>query len=287
MGFGGFVVKVGTVFWHRSGASFIEEFDFYRDAGFDGVEVTISEASEPIQPLSARGYLRIESLFDDAEKLLEASRKTGLEVHSVRGGLLWKYPLNSPDPSVRERAFKIVEKGLEVANRLRATSLLLVPAVVTEDTPYEETYQLVLQTIRRLSRKAEEERVYLCIENVENNFLLSPLEMRRFVDEVGSDMVGVYLDVGNVLARYQSYPQHWIRILGEKIKKVHLKDYSERTKSITYILQGDVNWPEVIRSLKNIGYKDYLTAELQPYKLLPEKFFKHLAEIIRELIISS
>jgi len=279
-------VKVGTVFWHRSGASFVEEFDFYRDAGFDGVEVTISETSEPIQSLSARGYLRIESLFDDAEKLIEASRETGLEIHSVRGGLLWKYPLNSLDPSVRDRAFRIVEKGLEVTNRLGATGLLLVPAVVMEETPYEETYQLVLQAIRKLSRKAEEEGVYLCIENVENNFLLSPLEMRRFVDDVGSDMVGVYLDVGNVLARYQSYPQHWIRILGGRIKKVHLKDYCERTKSITYLLQGDVNWPEVIRSLKSIGYKDYLTAELQPYKLFPEKFFKHLADVIRELVIS-
>jgi hexulose-6-phosphate isomerase len=276
-------VKVGTVFWHKSGTSLTEEFRFYRDVGFDGVEVTISETSEPIQPLSARGYLKIESIFDDAEKLVEASRETELEVHSVRSGLLWKYPLNSPDPSVREKAFRIVEKGLEVANRLGATSLLTVPAVVTEGTPYEETYQLVLQAVKRLSRKAEEERVYLCIENVENNFLLSPLEMRRFVDDVGSDMVGVYLDVGNILARYQSYPQHWVRILGKRIKKVHLKDYCERTKSITYILQGDVNWPEVIRSLKSIGYRDYLTAELQPYNLFPEKFFKHLAEIIREL----
>jgi len=93
-----------------------------------------------------------------------------------------------------------------------------VPAVVKEDTPYEETYQLVLQAIRKLSKKAEEEGVYLCIENVENNFLLSPLEMRRFVDEVGSEMIGVHLDIGNILARYQSYPQHWIRILDRRIK---------------------------------------------------------------------
>jgi len=277
-------MKVGTVFWHKSGRPLTEEFKFYRDVGFDGVEVTISESSEPAKPLSARGYLRIEHMLDDVKKIAEASRETGLEVHGVRSGLLWRYPLNSPDPTVRDRAFRIVEKGLEAANYIGATSLLIVPAVVREDTPYEETYQLVLQAIRKLSKKAEEEGVYLCIENVENNFLLSPLEMRRFVDEAGSEMVGIYLDVGNILARYQSYPQHWIKILGKRIKKVHLKDYCERTKNVTYILQGDVNWPEVIRSLKNIGYRDYLTAELQPYKLFPEKFFKHLAEIIRELI---
>ncbi|MEM4462380.1 MAG: sugar phosphate isomerase/epimerase family protein [Candidatus Bathyarchaeia archaeon] len=275
--------KVGTVFWHRLGASFVEEFNFYREAGFDGVEVTISEETEPVQVLSARGYLRIEKLFDDADLLIKASSATGLEIHSVRSGLLWKYPLNSSDPSVRIQAFKIIEKGLEIAARLGATALLVVPAVVTEEMPYDETYDLVLNIIKDLSRRAEEESVYLCIENVENNFLLSPLEMRKFIDEVGSDMVGVYLDVGNVLARYQAYPQHWVRILGKRIKKVHIKDYSERTKSITYLFQGDVNWPEVIRSLKSIGYNDYLTAELQPYRFYPEVFFRHLAESIREL----
>lgn len=275
--------KVGTVFWHKMGASLVEEFDFYRETGFDGVEVTISEEFEPIQALSARGYLRIEKLFDDADLLVKASSATGLEIHSVRSGLLWKYPLNSPDTGIRAKAYKVVERGLEVAARLGATALLVVPAVVTEDTPYDETYDLVLNIIRDLSRKAEREGVYLCIENVENNFLLSPLEMRRFVDEVGSEMVGVYFDVGNVLARYQAYPQHWIRILGRRVKKVHIKDYSERIKSITYLFQGDVNWSEVIRSLKNIGYNDYLTAELQPYRFYPEVFFKHLAEDLREL----
>jgi hexulose-6-phosphate isomerase len=105
-------MKVGTVFWHKSERSFVEEFGFYKDVGFDGIEVTISEASEPVEPLSARGYLRIEHMFNDVKKIAEASRETGLEVHSVRSGLLWKYPLNSPDPSVRSRAFRIVEKGV-------------------------------------------------------------------------------------------------------------------------------------------------------------------------------
>ncbi|RLG80235.1 MAG: sugar phosphate isomerase/epimerase, partial [Thermoprotei archaeon] len=135
-----------------------------------------------------------------------------------------------------------------------------------------------------LAKKAEEEDVFICVENVENNFLLSPLEMRRFIDEIGSERVGAYLDVGNVLALYQAFPQHWIRILGKRIKKVHLKDYNDRIKSITYLLQGDVNWPEMIKSLREVGYDDYLTAELPPYRLFPEKFFRELAETIRMII---
>ncbi|RLG80978.1 MAG: sugar phosphate isomerase/epimerase [Thermoprotei archaeon] len=277
-------MKVGTVFWHKQGASFVKEFEFLKEVGFDGIELTVSEKGERIAPISARGYLRIESLMDDAKELLKAKEETGLEIHSIRSGLLWKYPLTSTVPSIREKAIEIIEKEIKLCSYLEATGLLIVPGVVMEDIPYDVAYNLSLEAIRRLVRKAEEEDVFLCIENVENNFLLSPLEMRKFIDEVNSEKVGAYLDIGNVLARYQAFPQHWIRILGKRIKKVHLKDYSKRLKSIVYLLQGDVNWPEVIRSLKEIGYNDYLTAELPPYRLFYNKFFKELAETIRLLI---
>ncbi len=277
-------MKVGTVFWHKRGASYVKEFEYLKEAGFDGIELTVSEKGEPVAPLSARGYLRIETLMEDAKELRKASQEVGLEIHSVRSGLLWKYPLTSNDPSVREKAMEIVRKELELCAYLGATGLLVVPGVVKEDIPYDKAYETSLNAIKELAKKAEEEDVFICVENVENNFLLSPLEMRRFIDEIGSERVGAYLDVGNVLALYQAFPQHWVRILGKRIKKVHLKDYNDRIKSITYLLQGDVNWPEVIKSLREVGYDDYLTAELPPYRLFPEKFFRELAETIRMII---
>lgn len=277
-------MKVGTVFWHRRGSSILDEFGFLYEAGFDGVEVTISEGLErEVLPFSARGYLRIESLREDVEELREASRDTGLEIHSVRGGLLWKYPLTSPNPNVRKKAEEIVCRGLRVASQLGAATLLVVPGVVSEDMPYDEAYALALSALRRLSRVAEEEDVSIGVENVGNNFLLSPLEMRDFVDGVGSEKVGVYLDVGNVLALRQAFPEHWIRILSRRIKKVHLKDYNRALKGVTYLLHGDVNWPKVIKGLKAIGYNDYLTAEISPYRLFPELFFRDLAKTIRFL----
>ena len=277
-------MKVGTVFWHKKGAPYVKEFGYLKEAGFDGIELTVSEKGEPVAPISARGYLRIETLMEDAKELRKASQEVGLEIHSVRSGLLWKYPLTSNDPSVREKAMEIVRKELELCAYLGATGLLVVPGVVKEDIPYDKAYEVSLNAIKELAKKAEEEDVFICVENVENNFLLSPLEMRRFIDEIGSERVGAYLDVGNVLALYQAFPQHWVRILGKRIKKVHLKDYNDRIKSITYLLQGDVNWPEVIKSLREVGYDDYLTAELPPYRLFPEKFFRELAETIRMII---
>ncbi len=277
-------MKVGTVFWHKNGASLSQEFEFLLDVGFDGIEVTISESFEGNAPFSARGYLNIENLMSDATELKKASEDTGLEIHSVRSGLLWKYPLTSPNPHIRKKAEEIVYLGLKVASFLGSTALLVVPGVVTEEVAYDDAYIMALSSLKRISSFAEKVDVNIGIENVGNNFLLSPLEMKRFIDEINSEKVGAYLDVGNVLALRQSFPQHWIKILANRIRKVHLKDFDLRTRNITYLLQGDVNWFEVIHWLKRIGYQDYLTAELSPYKSFHERFFEDTAKAIKFLI---
>ncbi|MGB9677847.1 MAG: sugar phosphate isomerase/epimerase family protein, partial [Candidatus Ratteibacteria bacterium] len=104
-----------------------------------------------------------------------------------------------------------------------------------------------------------------------NKFLLSPIEMKKYVEEIGSEYVKVYFDVGNILVI--GFPEMWIRILGRLIKRIHLKDFKLSIGNINGfcdLLEGDVNWPEVIKALKEIGYNSYLTAEVGPYKYFPE-----------------
>ena len=112
---------------------------------------------------------------------------------------------------------------------------------------------------------AAENNIVIGIENVWNKFLLSPLEYRDFIDQVGSPNVGSYFDVGNVLLT--GYPEQWIRILGSRIKKVHFKDYRINPGGINAfvdLLAGDVDYPAVMRALRDIDYNDYCTAEMIP-----------------------
>jgi hexulose-6-phosphate isomerase len=131
-----------------------------------------------------------------------------------------------------------------------------------------------------------ERDVYIGIENVWNKFLLSPLEMRNFIDEVGSGYVGSYFDVGNVLQ--YSYPEYWIEILGKRIKKVHIKDFDTSIGNINGfkpLLQGDVNWRKVVKALMDVEYDSFITAELSPYKTCPEQLVydtsRHMDEILK------
>jgi len=240
-------------------------------AGFEAVELCCGESGE----------LSLDTTEGTARRIADQAREADVEIASLASGLLWKYPLTSGDPSVRERAIRIVRKGLQIAAWVGTDALLVVPGVVTapfasEAVQYDLAYERSLAAIKELAPLAEKLRVHIAVENVWNGFLLSPMEMAEFVDRTGSGYVGVYFDVGNVLKT--GLPEHWIRILGNRIRRVHLKDFKLSVGNLAGfvdLLAGDVNWPEVINALREIGYDGPLTAEVFPYKYQPEVLLKN------------
>jgi L-ribulose-5-phosphate 3-epimerase len=245
------------------------------DAGFDGFELSVGEEGE-------MGYARDPSEL--ASVALQASRR-GLELHSISTILHWTYPLSSVDRSVRERGLAIGTFMLRAASVVGADSILIVPGVADPKDPYMETYRIAQESVQALSEPAAELGVRIGIENVWNRFLQSPLEMLRFIEEIGSPFVGTYLDVGNLMA--WSYPQHWIQVLGDHIVKVHVKDFLREVGNIhgfTYLLHGNVPWVQVIRELKAVGYDDYLTAELSPNENFTERLTHEISESLTAII---
>lgn len=231
--------------------------------GYEGMEVC----------LFPEGPLNIE--MGDAE--VAAVRKTlesaGLQAASVTTGMLWASPLTSSDPAKRDQGKRAVCRCLEVARGLGATGILVVPGAVeiffdpaAEIVPYEVAMKRVEEAVKDLAKVAERNKVAIGIENVWNKLFLSPLEARDFLDRIGSEYVGWFFDVGNILLT--GFPEQWIRILGKRIKKVHVKDFRKAVGTIdgfVDLLEGDVNWPEVMKALREVGYDDFLIAEMIPY----------------------
>lgn len=219
-----------------------QRFALAKELGFHGLEV------KPVDNL------------DSACRMHQIARKVGIELHSIiYGG--WHAPLSSPDPEVVRKGLEGVKKALECAKELGADGVLLVPAVVNEQVRYVEAYERSQKHLKELAQTAEKLRVMILVENVWNNFLLSPLEFARYIDEINSPWVQAYFDVGNVVAF--GWPEDWIRTLGKRIKKVHLKDFKKGPRQFVNLRDGDVNWKEVRRALEEIGYRGYLTAELR------------------------
>lgn len=217
------------------------------------IEVNLSEDG-PF-PLSGepRSWQRARLLAEEA----------GVSVPSVSTDLLWKYPLTDRSLMVQRKAKDIVIRMIEMATEIGADTVLVMPGLVTEMVSYEEAYHRAQEAILELAETATAASVTIAIENVWNRFLLSPLEFRRWIDEVNHPQVRAYLDIGNVLPN--GYPDQWVRILGPRIRRVHVKDFRNDIGDIrgfTTLFEGDIHWREVLSSLKEIGYDEYLTAEI-------------------------
>ena len=261
-------MKKGISIWSFTGQPLDVCFRMAKEAGYDGVEVALDETGE----------ISLTSTQADMAAVREAADRHSIALYSVASGLYWKYSLSADDPAEREKARSVVAKQLQVAAWLGCDTILIIPGSVkcgfsadAPIVPYQLVYDRALAAIRELAPVAEKLGVAIGLENVWNQFLLSPLEMRDLIDQAGSTAVGAYFDAGNVLAF--GYPDQWIRILGSRIRKVHIKDYRTAVGGLAGfvdLLAGDVDFPAVMAALRDVGYDDWITAEMGVYRDYPE-----------------
>ena len=228
------------------GDTILEKFQLAKQAGFEGIE--------PMSHL-------------DRNEVLKARDATGLKIPSVCGALHWKFLLSDPDPSIREQGIAALKVSLEDASAYGADTVLLVPGRVTDSVSYDDCWNRTVEELKKIIPLAINLEVKIALENVWNNFLLSPMEAASFVDQFKSPYLGFYFDCGNILA--YGWPEQWIKILGRRIAKVHIKEYSRKIadkqgKGAGFgvnLLEGDVNWPVVMKALDDIGYSGWTTIE--------------------------
>lgn len=231
-----------------------DKFQLLRDCGFEGAEL---DSPSDLNP----------------DEVLAASAKTGLVVHGLVDSVHWRMTLTNPDAAVRAEGVKALETALRDGHRYKCVSILLVPGIVDNGTSYDDAYKRSQEEIRKCIPLAQEMGVKIAIENVWNNFLLSPLESARYVDEFNSPWVGWHFDIGNVI-RY-GWPDQWTHILNKRIIKLHIKDFSRKKSNDEGLWKGfdvelgdgDADWPATMKALDEIGYStapagNWATAEV-------------------------
>ena len=243
--------------------------------GYEAVELCVDETA----------LVRLDSTETDVTAIRKHADKLGVEISSVGCGLGWKYPMSSLDAGVRQQGQAVTARALQIAAWLGAGSVLVVPGVVDAQTPYDIGLENALNSVQNLVADAERLKVTVAIENVWNKFLLSPIEMRGFIDHCESEFVGAYFDTGNVLVC--GYPEQWIRILGRRIRAIHAKDFRNAVGNIqgfAMLLEGDVNWPEVVAALRDVGYDGPLVAEFGAYQHSLDVTLSHIHASLSAII---
>ncbi len=264
-------IKKGLGYWMiKEDLSLLDKFKLVKDLGFDGIEFN-SPLDIPLKDL------------------LEARYKTGIEIPSTVNKDHWGKPISDPDPVVRQFTIDSMAKSLEQTKELGGDTVLLVPGVVSDTVSYKTAYGNALDSIRKMIPHAEKTGVKIALENVWNNFILSPIEAKDFLDKINHPLVGWYFDLGNIL-RY-GWPDHWLEVLGDKVFKLHVKEYSKKIMNEeglgkgfnVELTQGDVNWSQVMKTIKDINYKgQYMTLEVNGGdRTVLKKLSEQLDTIIR------
>jgi L-ribulose-5-phosphate 3-epimerase len=253
-----------------------EMFRLAKAAGFEALELRLG----------------VDIPMDSSDPALRDVRAAAIS-NGMRITSLWvsqplgQNPLNSPDAAQRAKGVAAIQRATEIAAAVDCGALLLVPGRLGNGpklvTGYEETWKLFTAELTKCLPAAESHKVILTPENVWNKFLVSPLEMRSFVDQFQSPWFGAHFDMGNVMQF--GYPEDWIRILGPRIKRVHVKDYklSARAEQGRFVplLEGDVNFAAVMKALAETGYKGFLSPEIDYDPGQPDQLTKVAAQLNR------
>jgi L-ribulose-5-phosphate 3-epimerase len=247
--------------------------------------------AEKLKAVKAAGFEGVEMVSHmNVEEVLRARDEAGLTIPSVCDAQHWAKPLTHPDPKVRAEGLAALQQSLREAKRYGASSVLLVPGVVDAHVSYADAYTRSQAEIRKAIPLAEELGVKIACENVWNHFLLSPLEAARYIDEFNSPMVGWHFDVGNIVI--YGWPEQWVRTLGQRIQKLHIKEFSRKKANSeglwkgfdVKLLDGDDNWPAVMKAVDEIGYTGWAITE-QPGGDSPEGL-KDLSDRLGKILAS-
>jgi len=230
--------------------SVMDKFKLVKELGFHGIE--LDWPNELVE-----------------KEILEARDTTGVHIPGTVNSVHWKQPLSSPDPEVRQSCVDATKTALHKTKLYGGDTVLVVPGVVNQDVRYDEAWERSTQEIKKILPTSEKTGVKIAIENVWNNFLISPMEAAQYIDQFDSDMIGWYFDIGNIV-RY-GWPDQWIRILGDRIIKVDIKDYSRKKQTDEGIWEGfrvligdgDADWASVNQALGEIGYSGWGSAEVR------------------------
>ncbi len=255
-------------------------FRSLKAAGFQGVELNVDSEENP-----TAHSLTVNTTAAELGGIRYLSEKYGLPVVSISTSQYGGETLGADDQKGRDRAKRVMETQIRCAEALGADGILVVPGGISESRSILRAWENNQEALLSMRDLIEGTSVKVGLENVWNNFFISPMEMARFIDEVNIGNLGAYFDVGNVAIF--SWPEYWIEVLGKRIVKIHVKDFRKSGGNAGHfvnLLEGSIRWKKVVEALRGAGFDGYLTAELPAMPETPDYLYRITKDALDEII---
>ncbi len=255
-------------------------FAAVKNAGFEALELNLDAEGK-----SAHAFT-LSSTEADYAAVRGLIKKYDLPVPSISTSL-WAGKMGHPEEWADAEA--VLHKQIEIAKAVGADGVLIVPGGMNDAVSLDIARKNCIEFLKSQKDYIAKEGIFVGLENVWNMFFLSPYDAVAMIDEIDCPNLGMYFDVGNVIAF--SKPEDWIEILGSRIGKVHVKDYLLTTRTLkggefVDITHGSANWEKIIPMLRGIGYDGYLVGEVfkSDADMSNEDYYKKVADEIGEII---
>ncbi|MCL2095436.1 MAG: sugar phosphate isomerase/epimerase [Oscillospiraceae bacterium] len=263
--------------------NFDDMFREIKDAGFDAVEINIDSKEN-----ASNHSLTLETTEKELDDIKDISEKYNLPVASISTSMWWIANMGSPEKQDRELGKKLLERQLACAKALGASGILVVPGGINNNISIKSAYENSAEFLKSSMELILEYKIKVGVENVWNQFFMSPFDMVYFIDNLDCGYITAYYDVGNVAAF--SWSEYWVEILGPRISHIHIKDFRRNSGfnsggTWPALLDGDVNFEKIIPALRNTGWDGYLTAEIaKPDNLTFGEFYRETVKLEEKII---
>ncbi len=244
-----------------------------QEAGFQGIEPTFLQGCIP----SPEGY------HTEARLIRNLAETYSLEIPSMRGGRVFWHTVAHAQAQQRMLALDHTKRALEALAVMGGDVLLVVPGQRQHDIPYHRHWERAVEFARRAGEEASKHHMTIALENTEAGFPASLWDWKKFLHDINHPCVGMYLDAGNIIWQDLGDPSQWIRELSPWVRRIHFKD-AVRGERLVLLLEGEMNWPEVMGTVRSIGWDNWLTVEPDWYRWAPEVVPVHVMTSLKAIL---
>lgn len=164
-------------------------------------------------------------------------------------------------PEYRFERMKELMHGSDFAKLLNVKNIATHVGFLPE-LPQSGEYRSIVEALKSVVQYVKNNGQYFLFETGQE----TPVTLKRTIEDIGLDNVGINLDPANLLMYGKANPIDALDVFGEYVMDVHAKDGCYPTDGCNLgcekpIGEGRVNFPEFVNKLKKIGYNGTLTIE--------------------------
>ena len=243
----------------------IDEITFAGVNKFDFIDLTIEPPKAQIKDINLNKALSLLKKY-----------KLGIIGHTN-----FYLPWASPIERLKGASIQELTEQLEIFNKLGVKLVNIHAHWYQPNSQKEEIVERIIESLKELTAIAKQYHIKLMLENQPNGFLNTPESLMPIFNKVENLLF--HLDVGHaqVAGRENNLTKEFLMKFKGKLAHVHFSDNKGNNDDHLPIEAGIIDWKDIIKQLKKIGYNKTITLEIF---VKDRHYLLYSREKIRELL---